>query len=323
MARDLTRLASALRAWLPDGESLEAVVPLSAGHSNETYLLTGLDRILRTPPSETGLLPPYNMPRQFRIMDRVGRSEGGPPVPRMRELCEDPTVIGDPFFTMDRARGEAYEAYGMPEWVKGADAAFRSAMCEQWIDAIAAVHLLHTEVVGDEPRTPAEEANHWRRVAEGAASPAELIDLLRRLAEDPPPVSGPATPLHGDAKLGNCMWQDGRLTALLDWEMAGVGEPLIEMGYLLWTFESYRNPDSPGWWTRDQVIARWQQRTGRTVQGLARYEVLGMAKVITILAAGVHLVKSGQSEDPRFATWEAVVAPLTEAAAARLEEANA
>jgi aminoglycoside phosphotransferase (APT) family kinase protein len=119
------------------------------------------------------------------------------------------------------------------------------------------------------------------------------------------------------------MWQDGRLTALLDWEMAGVGEPLIEMGYLLWTFESYRNPDGPGWWRRDQVIARWQQRTGRTVQGLARYEVLGMAKVITILAAGVHLVKSGQSEDPRFATWEAVVAPLTEAAVARLKEANA
>lgn len=323
MARDLTRLASALRVWLPDGESLEAVVPLSAGHSNETYLLTGLDRILRTPPSEAGLLPPYDMARQFRIMDRVGRVEGGPPVPRMRELCEDPSVIGDPFFTMDRARGEAYEAYQMPEWLKRVDAAFRSAMCEQWVDAIAAVHSLPTDVVGPPPRTPAEEADHWRRVAEHAAAPAELIDLLWRLADDPPPVSGPATPLHGDAKLGNCMWQDGRLTALLDWEMAGVGEPLVEMGYLLWTFESYRNPDSPGWSTREQVIARWQQRTGRTAQGLARYEVLGMAKVIAILAAGVHLVKSGQSEDPRFVAWEAAVPQLTAAAAARMKEANA
>ncbi len=323
MARDLTRLTSSLRAWLPDGESLAAVVPLSAGHSNETYLLSGLDRILRTPPSEAGLLPPYDMPRQFRIMDRVGRAEGGPPVPRMRELCEAPSVIGDPFFTMDRARGEAYEAYEMPEWLKSADAAFRSAMCEQWIDAIAAVHALPTQVVGDAPRTPAAEADHWRRVAEEAEASGELLDLLRRLADAPPPASGPAAPLHGDSKLANCLWQDGRLTALLDWEMAGVGEPLVDVGYLIWTFDTYyRNPKSPGWWTREQVISRWEARTGRTAVGLARYEVLGMAKIIAILVAGVHLVKSGQSNDPRFAAWEAVVPPLTAAASARLAEVD-
>lgn len=298
------------------------MVPLSAGHSNETYLLSGLDRILRTPPSEAGLLPPYDMPRQFRIMDRVGRAEGGPPVPRMRELCEDPSVIGDPFFTMDRARGEAYEAYAMPEWVKSADAAFRSAMCEQWIDAIAAVHALPTDVIGDPPRTPAEEADYWRCVAERAEAPDALLDLLRCLVDHPPPVSGPAAPLHGDAKLANCLWQDGQLTALLDWEMAGVGEPLVDVGYLIWTFELYRNRGSPGWWTRAQVIARWEERTGRTARGVARYEVLGSAKVIAILAAGAHLVKSGKSKDPRFGAWEAVLGPMTAAAAARLREAE-
>lgn len=323
MARDLTRLASALRSWLPDGAALAAVVPLSAGHSNETYLLSGLDRILRTPPSEAGLLPPYDMARQFRIMDGMGRAAGGPPVPRMRELCEDPAVIGDAFFTMDRARGEAYEAYEMPAWVKSADASLRSAMCEQWIDAIAAVHALPVALVGDEPRPPAGEADHWRRVAERAEAPAELVDLLARLADGPLPVSGPPAPLHGDAKLGNCLWQDGRLTALLDWEMAGVGEPLVDIGYLLWTFESYRNPECPGWWTREQVIARWQQRTGRTVRDLARYEVLGMAKVIAILAAGAHLVKSGRSRDARFAAWGRIIPSLTAAAAIRLKEADA
>jgi aminoglycoside phosphotransferase (APT) family kinase protein len=322
MARDPARLASALRAWLPDGASLEAVVPLSAGHSNETYLLTGLDRILRTPPSGEGLLPPYDIARQFGIMDRVGRAAVGPPVPRVRELCEDASVIGDAFFTMDRARGEAFEAYAMPEWVTGADAAFRSAMCEQWIDAICAVHGLPADVVGIAPRTPAAEADHWRLVAERADAPEALLDLLCSLVAAPPPVSGPATPLHGDAKLANCLWQDGQLSALLDWEMAGVGEPLVEIGYLLWTFEQYRNPNSPGWWTREQVVARWEERSGRTARGLARYEVLGMAKVIAILAAGVHLVKSGKSSDPRFAAWGAVVAPLTAAATARLLQAD-
>jgi aminoglycoside phosphotransferase (APT) family kinase protein len=323
MARDLERLVSALRRWLPDGESLEAVVPLSAGHSNETYLLTGVDRILRTPPSEAGLLPPYDMARQFRIMDRMGQAPDGPPVPRMRELCEDPAVIGDAFFTMDRVRGEAYEAYEMPEWVERADAALRSAMCEQWVDAVAAVHAQPVALVGDAPRTPAEEAEHWRRVAEQAESPAELVDLLARLSDALPPISGPVTPLHGDAKLGNCLWQGGRLTALLDWEMAGVGEPLVDVGYLLWTFESYRSADPPGWWTREQVIARWQERTGRTAQGVARFEVLGMAKVIAILAAGAHLVSSGRSRDARFGAWGAIVPKLTAAATARLKEADA
>jgi aminoglycoside phosphotransferase (APT) family kinase protein len=322
MARDPDRLLLGLRAWLSDGASLEAVVPLSAGHSNETYLLIGLDRILRTPPSEAGLLPPYDMRRQFAIMDRVGRADEGPPVPRVRELCEDPTVIGDAFFTMDRARGEAYEAYQMPDWLKSAQPPFRAAMCEQWIDAIAAVHALPVDVVGDPRRTPADEAEHWRCVAERAESPAELVDLLARLADDPPPVSGPATPLHGDAKLGNCLWHEGRLTALLDWEMASVGEPLIEIGYLLWAYDTYVNPDYPGWWTREQVIARWQQRTGRGVDGLPRYEVLGMAKVVAILAAGAQLARSGQSNDPRFAAWEGVVPSLTAAAAIRLSVAQ-
>ena len=73
----------------------------------------------------------------------------------------------------------------------------------------------------------------------------------------------------------------------------------------------------------EQVIAHWQQRTGRTAVDLARYEVLGMAKVIAILAAGVHLVRSGRSKDSRFAGWAAIVPAMTAAAATRLKEALA
>jgi hypothetical protein len=70
------------------------------------------------------------------------------------------------------------------------------------------------------------------------------------------------------------------------------------------------------------VIARWQERTGRTARGLARHEVLGMAKIIAILAAGAHLVKIGKTTDPRFSTWGAIVPSLTAAAATRLKEAE-
>ena len=98
MARDPERLTRELRLYLRGGEAITRVVPLSTGHSNETYLLEGLDRILRTEPSGEGLLPPYDMAFQHRVLSAVGAFAGGPPVPRVFELCTDPSVIGSPFF---------------------------------------------------------------------------------------------------------------------------------------------------------------------------------------------------------------------------------
>src|SRR5262245_11606971 len=108
MARDLEQMTQALRRWLSGGEAITRIVPLSTGHSNETYLLEGVDRILRMPPSEEGLLPPYDMAAQHAILKAVGAHSGGPPVPNVFELCRDATVLGDPFFLMERLNGEAF-----------------------------------------------------------------------------------------------------------------------------------------------------------------------------------------------------------------------
>src|SRR2546426_12699293 len=98
MPRDLERMARELRRMLPGGEAITTVVALSTGHSNETYLLEGLDRILRMPPSEEGLLPPYDMARQHAVLSAVAAWREGPPVPRVFELCTDAGGIGDPLF---------------------------------------------------------------------------------------------------------------------------------------------------------------------------------------------------------------------------------
>jgi aminoglycoside phosphotransferase (APT) family kinase protein len=139
MARDLERLATGLRGFLPNGKDVTRVVALSTGHSNETYLVEGVNLILRMPPSEEGLLPPYDMAREHGILAAVGGWKDRPPVPKVLQLCMDPAVMGDPFFLMERLYGEAYE-YSEPEWFQKATPEIRGDMCSQWVNAVAAVN---------------------------------------------------------------------------------------------------------------------------------------------------------------------------------------
>jgi aminoglycoside phosphotransferase (APT) family kinase protein len=313
MGRDIAAMRAGLRAWLADGARVTGIVPLSTGHSNETYLLEGLDRILRMPPSAEGLLPPYDMAAQHAVLAAMGSAPGGPPVPAVFELCTDAAVIGDPFFVMARLAGEAFE-YHTPEWLLAAPPDVRSAMCAQWIGAVTAVHRLPVAAMPAAVRTIEDEARHWLDVAAGAEAPAALLDVLRDLVRAPPPPSGPPTPIHGDPKHGNCLWdRSGRLLALLDWEMAGVSEPLLDLGYILQFYDQGEHKlgsagyELPGWWSRSQVIETWEAATGRRARAVHRFEALEVAKVAAIIALGHHLYVTGRARDPRFAGWQVVI----------------
>jgi aminoglycoside phosphotransferase (APT) family kinase protein len=324
MARDLERMADGLRRYLAGGDGITGVVALSTGHSNETYLLEGIDRILRMPPSEEGLLPPYDMARQHAVLSAVGGWYDGPPVPGVFELCTDASVIGDPFFLMERLLGEAFE-YRVPDWLGAAPATVRDLMCAQWIGAIAAVHRMPAARMPAPLMTVREEAEHWREVAAAGEAPRLLFDLLDDLIAQPPGSSGPPTPVHGDPKHGNCLWDRGRLVGLLDWEMAHVGEPLTDLGYLVSFYSqgevSLANAgfELEGWWPRAHTVAEWEKATGRVARELHRYEVLGMCKIAAIIALGYHLFRSGRATDKRFELWGAVVPPYLEEAARRLK----
>jgi aminoglycoside phosphotransferase (APT) family kinase protein len=324
MARDLEHMARRLRRYLAGGDAITRVTALSTGHSNETYRLEGLDRILRMPPSEEGLLPPYDMARQHAVLASVGSWPGGAPVPRVFELCTDASVIGDAFFVMERLPGEAFE-YHVPDWLARAADEERERMCAQWVGAVCAVHRMPAERMPAPVSTVAEEAEHWLEVAREAEAPPLLLEVLDDLARRPPPVSGPPAPVHGDPKHGNCLWDRGRLLALLDWEMAHVGEPLTDLGYLTSFYEQGEVPlanaglDLGGWWPRDRVVAEWEKATGRAARELRRYETLGLSKIAAIIALGYHLFASGRSTDRRFEAWGAVIPPFVESAARRAE----
>ncbi len=323
MARDLERMKRGLGKYLANGRSITRVVALSTGHSNETYLLEGIDRILRMPPSEEGLLPPYDMARQHAVLASVGTAPGGPPVPRVFELCEDPEVIGDPFFLMERLYGEAFE-YAVPDWLAAGPESLAGHLCAQWIGAIARVHTLPVERMPGPQTAVREEATHWRNVALEAEAAKLLIDLLDDLIANPPPASGPPTPVHGDPKHGNCLWtKDGTLLALVDWEMAHVGEPLTDLGYLCGFYDQGEAAlasagfELPGWWPRSRTVEVWERATGRTARELRRYEALGLAKIAAIIALGYHLFTSGRASDARFQAWGAVLPKFVNLAATR------
>lgn len=299
-----------LQEWLPNGQDLTSIVALSTGHSNETYLLEGCGLVLRMPPSQVGLLPPYDMAAQYALLDRVSRVASGPQVPRVRALCEDPSVLGDAFFVMDRAPGESFDHPDVPAWLTDAEPSVRAEMCRQWMAAVVAVSTIPVDdMVGVPVRLPQQEAQHWATVAEQVGAPEGLRRLLDDLVRNPPAQSGELTAVHGDSRHANCLWSDGRLTAFVDWELAQIGDPMLDLGNVLAYFPDGLTPaitagfDLPGWWDRQQVIEAWQQGTGRQAVDAARWEGLAMSRLAAIMAVGAHLFDTGQASDVRFRTW--------------------
>ena len=301
MARDTEKLSEGLRQWLPRGAGVTGVKTLSAGHSNETYLVEGLNEILRMPPSEEGLLPPYDMVRQHEVLTAVAKGAPAVPLPPVLELCTDLDVLG-----------EAFE-YAVPDWLAANPVDGANSVCRQWFDALLALQAMPVSAMPPGTRTVQEEAQHWLDVARESDSMPVLISILEDLVKRPPRSSGPMTPVHGDPKHGNCLWHEGRLTGLLDWEMSRISEPLLDLGYIL-MFQNQGEASLgdagyalPGWWDTERMVAEWEKGTGRTAVDVARYTVLGQAKVSAIISVGAFLFNTGRIADPRFGAFAALL----------------
>lgn len=312
MARDTARIEQGLRDYLARGDRITGIKTLSAGHSNETYMVEGLNEVLRMPPSEEGLLPPYDMARQHEVLSAVAAHAPGVPLPPMLELCTNPDVIGDPFFLMGCIPGEAFE-YAVPDWLAADPVDGAERVCRQWFDAIIALHNMPADAMPGGGRTVEQEAQHWLDVSRGAEAMPALIAVLEDLAKRPPATSGAPTPVHGDPKHGNCLFDGDKLTGLLDWEMTQVSEPLLDVGYILMFHDqgeaSLANAgfDLPGWWSPEHMVAEWEKGTGRTAVDTQRYAVLGQAKVSAIISVGAYLFNSGRIKDPRFEAFAGVL----------------
>ena len=122
MIADLDRTAAVLQAMLPGVRAIAGIKPLTTGFSNETYLIEGADLILRLPPSAGAMLDGHGVIAQAAIYRELDSAEGAPPVPGIVLSCDDTSVLGTPFFVMERVPGESIHDIDLQPWfIAGSD----------------------------------------------------------------------------------------------------------------------------------------------------------------------------------------------------------
>jgi aminoglycoside phosphotransferase (APT) family kinase protein len=308
MPRDPAELKQLLSGLLMGEAPITAVAPMMTGFSNDTYLIEGPDLILRLPPAAGAMLDGHDVVGQARIYAALGTTAGAPPVPRIVHVEESADILGSPFFIMGRIAGESVNDIDMQPWFTDAPEAVRTQMCSDWVTAFGNLARLSPLDVLGTPVSPEDDLRMWQRFATGAECPS-LVDMIDRLLKVPAPLSGTPAVIQGDSKLSNLMWDEFRITALLDWEMSLNGEPLADLGYMLNLFESEyhaatRAQKLSGMLKRDQVIALWEEVSGRSAKGIMWHEIAQIAKITAIIAEGTNMFNTGRSSDPKLAYFK-------------------
>ena len=281
-----------------DDRPLTATI-IAGGRSNLTYHVTdGVhDWVVRRPPLGHVLATAHDMRREHRVMSALQGS--AVPVPVTRALCTDESVIGAPFYVMDRVDGRVVRSTAELADFAVDDA---RAVSHALIDVLAALHAFDAEAVGlgdfGRPdgflaRNVARWGTQWE--ANKTRELPQVDELARRIQAALPP-SGPAAIVHGDYRLENTMLAPERpeIVAVLDWEMSTLGDPLTDLGLFLVYWVHWDAGDGPpltsggasgfpGFITIDEVADRYAQATGRDLAALDFYIVFAFYKLAVIL----------------------------------------
>ena len=327
---DHDRLATYLRGRLPGSERPLRVRQFGGGHANLTYLLQYGDReyVLRRPPLGPVAATAHDMGREYRVLSVLHRAY--PLAPRAFLYCDDATVLGAPFFVMERRRGTVVRLTVPPEFGGGSDPVANRRLSEALIDALADLHQVDYRALGLEGLGRPDgflrrQIDGWAQRYERARTRdvpvvAALVDWLR--AEQPP--SPPPTLLHNDWRLDNIMLDSadpGRVVAVFDWDMCTLGDPLADLGTLLSAWREAGEemagmtagtmPSTvPGFLTRAEAVARYGARRGVDVSTVPYYYVFGLFKIAVVLQQIFHRYHLGQTRDQRFALFDQVAEML-------------
>jgi aminoglycoside phosphotransferase (APT) family kinase protein len=325
---DWPRLEAWLRTHLTDCEipGLDLSLPMHVdqfpgGHSNLTYHVRfgQCELVVRRPPFGPVAPTAHDMAREYRWLTAV--HPVFPLAPRAYALCEDVSVVGSVFYVMERRHGivvrheEPPPINGRPEVRKQVGLAL--------VDALAALHAIDVEQAGlahlGKPAGFVERqvrgwADRWHRSK--TVDAPEMDALATWLVDNLPANPTRPTIVHGDFKLDNLMLdasEPSRVVAVFDWEMAALGDPLVDLGILL----AYWVPNAPagqhdalttvttlpGWITPAQLVERYAVRSGRDLTSLRFFEVFALFKIAVVIQQIYFRYVTGQTDDPRFANF--------------------
>jgi aminoglycoside phosphotransferase (APT) family kinase protein len=323
-------LAEYLRGKLPGSEQALEIVQFGGGHANLTYLLRfgAQEYVLRRPPLGPVAATAHDMGREYRVLSVLHRAY--PLAPRAFLFCDDPGVIGAPFFVMERRRGIVVRRVIPPEFGGGTDAAINQRISEALIDALADLHDVDYRRIGLETLGKPEgflrrQIDGWfGRYERAKTREVKLVDDLVRWLRDREPTSPPPTLLHNDWRLDNMMLDatdPGRVEAVFDWDMCTLGDPLCDLGTLLASWMEVGEGISgasagtmpsnvPGFLTRRAAVERYGARRGVDVSTVPYYYVFGLFKIGVVLQQIYHRYHVGQTKDARFANFDQVAEML-------------
>jgi aminoglycoside phosphotransferase (APT) family kinase protein len=329
---DAARLAASL------GKPVDAIEQFPAGHSNLTYLVRSGEKemVLRRPPFGSTVKTAHDMGREFRILTALDGVY--PRAPRPIASCDDLSVIGAPFYLMERVRGVILRGLRPPKGVALEPATMR-ALSETFVDALAELHAIdwHRPGLADlaHPEGYVERQVRGWSDRYAKARTDDIPEMERAadwLAAHRPPDSPRPSLVHNDFKYDNLVLAPERLTdirAVLDWEMATIGDPLMDLGTSLGYWVDASDPEEmlvlplgptalPGNLTRAEIVARYQARTGTTFDPVFYY-VFGLFKVAVIAQQIYARYAKGLTKDERFAAMILGVGILARQAARAIE----
>ncbi len=315
-ARDVDVTRTQLTAWLqrklPHARDVaigEIGLPSGSGFSNETLLIDAswtengapltARLVARVKPTAYAIFPEYDLHRQYRVMELLAPTPV--PVPRVRWYEDDASVLGQPFYVMDRVDGvipSDHPPFTSGGWLFDAPPEDQGRLARNALDVLAEIHRLDWRALGfellarpDYGATPfAQQLGYavmmLRWAAAGRAMP--VVDAtLAWLEKNRPAHEPPASLTWGDARIGNMIFRDFRPVAVLDWEMATLGPGEVDLAWWLvldrYHTEGVGASPLPGFPSRAQIVAQWEERVGRKAQDLFYYEVWGAFRFALVL----------------------------------------
>jgi aminoglycoside phosphotransferase (APT) family kinase protein len=307
------------------------------GYSNLTYFILAGEHeyVLRRPPFGANIKSAHDMEREFTVLSKL-RQAGFTKVPDAVHLCVDENVMGVKFYLMKRVKGVILRNK-LPKDFSVSEETFR-ALSKATIDQIVKLHQIdiHTsglDTLGKPEGYVQRQVEGWtRRYINSQTDDIASMNEVAVWMQKNLPTRSNTSFIHNDFKYDNLVLNPNDLTdiiAILDWEMATVGDPLMDLGTTLAYWAEGSDPDAlkpfnltwmPGNFTRKEVVEYYQQQSGTPVDNIVFYYAFGAFKVGVICQQIYHRFKQGFTKDPRFASLIYVIKACGENARRAIEK---